>query len=208
MPDAVTIDADVGEVRSGVPEALEARGAVVRLSQLESSDYLVGEDIGVERKSVLDLHYSILNRRLWLQLASYRSRLRRLYLLIEGSALYDGRVSSAGIRGALLEIGDRAVTVIRSTDVEDSAEWLLRLGARAQRSGLHPRPRIRRYARVTRPTELVAGIPGIGPRRARLLLETFGSVGALEAADSDSLQRVGGIGPALAASIQDAFNHT
>jgi len=32
---------------------------------LRAGDYLVGEDIGVERKSVLDLHYSIANRRLW-----------------------------------------------------------------------------------------------------------------------------------------------
>jgi DNA excision repair protein ERCC-4 len=208
VADAVTIDVDVGEVRSGVPAALEERGVVVRVAQLESSDYVVGDGIGVERKSVLDLHYSILNRRLWRQLASYRSRLRRLFLLIEGSALDDGRVSAAGVRRALLEIGDRGVTVIRSTDAVDSAEWLLRLAVRAQRRGVHPRPRRRRYPRVSSPVDLVAGIPGIGPSRAQLLLETFGTLGALEVADPNELQRVSGIGPALAMSVHEALSRT
>src|SRR6476620_3420626 len=86
----VTIDADVGELRSGVPDALRATGTVVRISQLRAGDYLVREDLGVERKSVLDLHYSIANRRLWSQLATYRGSLRRLYLLVEGANLDDG----------------------------------------------------------------------------------------------------------------------
>ena len=195
-------------MRSGVPAALEARGVSVRLSQLESSDYLVGNEIGVERKSVLDLHYSILNRRLWSQLDAYRSKLQRVYLLVEGARLDDGRVSAAGVRGALLEIGDRGMTVIRSTDAADSAEWLLRLAIRAQRSGARPLPRLRRYRRATSSIELVAGIPGIGPRRARLLLDTFGSIGALEVADLEDLQRVEGIGPALARGVHEALTRT
>jgi DNA excision repair protein ERCC-4 len=206
MVDAVTIDADVGELRSGVPTQLEARGVVVRLSQLDASDYLVGERIGVERKSVLDLHYSMMNRRLWSQLATYRAKLRRLYLLVEGPKLDDGHVSAAGIRGALLEIGDRGVSVIRSTDAADSAEWLLRLAVRAQRSGARPKPRVRRYNRTTSPVDLVSGIPGIGPRRARRLLEEFASLGGLEAAQIEELMRTEGIGPQLARAIQHALN--
>jgi ERCC4-type nuclease len=52
----VTIDADVGEVQCGIPDALWQTGASVRVSQLEASDYLVGAEIGIERKSVLDLN--------------------------------------------------------------------------------------------------------------------------------------------------------
>jgi DNA excision repair protein ERCC-4/Fanconi anemia group M protein len=114
-------------------------------------------------------------------------------------------VSAAGIRGALLEVGDRGVTVIRSTDAADSAEWLLRLAVRAQRRGTPPRPRTRRYPRATSPVELVSGIPGIGPRRARRLLQEFGSVGGLDRAEQAELQQVEGIGPALASSIHKAL---
>jgi len=201
----VTIDADVGEVQSGIPEALRYMGAVVRVSQLEASDYLVAHAIGVERKSILDLHFSIADQRLWSQLRSYRGVLERLYLLVEGVDLDDGKVSAAGVRGALLEIGDRGVTVVRSTSTTDSATWLHRLAARAQRLGTAPRPRARRYPRVRSPIELVAGIPGVGPIRARRLLDEFGSIGALQAAAHNDLGRVEGIGPALANTIHKAL---
>jgi ERCC4-type nuclease len=166
----VTIDADVGELRSGIPEILRAIGMEVRVSQLVASDYLVGAEIGIERKSVLDLHVSIRNRRLWSQLHAYRSALRRLYLLVEGRRLDDGPVTDAGVRGALLEIGDRGVTVIRAVDARDSSLWIARLAVRAQRSGVPPRPRPRLYGRVTEPVDIVARISGIGPSKARSLL--------------------------------------
>jgi ERCC4-type nuclease len=175
---------------------------------LRAGDYLVGEDIGVERKSVLDLHYSIANRRLWSQLATYRGSLRRLYLLVEGANLDDGHTSSAGVRGALLEIGERGVTVIRSTGAVDSAAWLHRLAVRAQRQGHAPRPRARRYVRACSPVDLVAGIPGIGPGLAGRLLDEFGSIGALQAAPPVDLQRVAGVGPALATAIHEALTQT
>ena len=204
----MTIDADVGEMPSGVPGELRALGATVRISQLDAGDYLVGRDMGVERKSVLDLHYSIENRRLWSQLLAYRSALRRLYLLVEGRSLDDGAISEAGIRGALLEIGDRGVTVIRSTDARDSAFWILRLAARAQRSGAPPTPRPRRYARAAQPLDVVSCIAGIGPSKARSLLSHFGSVAAIASADRDELHEVAGIGPALAAAIHTALTGT
>ena len=204
----VTIDADVGEVRSGIPERLRGMGASVRLSQLEASDYLVGDGIGIERKSVPDLHGSIACRRLWSQLRSYRAALQRLYLLVEGGELNDGAITPGGIRGALLEIGDRGVTVIRTSDSTDSAEWIVRVAVRAQRRGAHPRPRPRRYGMLARPDDIVMSIPGIGPRKARRLVATFGSVAAVAAADETTLQRVPGVGPGLAKTIHDALTRT
>ena len=201
----MTIDADVGEVASGVPDGLRALGATVRVSQLAAGDYLVGRDIGVERKSMLDLHYSIENRRLWSQLLAYRSVLRRLYLLVEGRSLDNGSITEAGVRGALLEIGDRGVTVIRAIDVRDSALWIIRIAARAQRSGARPRPRSRRYGRVFVPTDVVSCIAGIGPSKAQKLLSHFGSIAAIAAADQSKLEEVPGIGPALSAAIHDAL---
>lgn len=201
----VTIDVDVGEMRSGVPALLQKRDAGVRVLQLATGDYVVGDGIGVERKSVLDLHYSISSRRLWSQLATYRAELRRLYLLVEGSSLDDGKISPAGVRGALLEIGDRGVTVIRTVDVHDTAEWILRLAVRAQRRGKRPRARLRVYPPAVAPRDLIAGIRGIGPRRAELLIERFGSIRGIASAHRDELQSVPGVGPVLAEVISTAL---
>jgi DNA excision repair protein ERCC-4 len=201
----VTIDADVAEVRSGVVRALEVRGARVRVSQLEAGDYLVGDGIGIERKSVLDLHFSIGNQRLWSQLLAYRAALQRLYLLVEGPTLDDGKLSEAGVRGALLEIGERGVTVLRSTDAGDSAAWILRVAVRAQRDGSRPRPRRRRRPTIVAPIDLVAGITGVGPRRAQRLLTRFESVAGIAAAGPERLQEIPGIGPSTANAIRCAL---
>jgi DNA excision repair protein ERCC-4 len=204
----VTIDADVGELRSGIPKMLGALGAHVRVSQLRASDYLVGNDVGVERKSVLDLHFSIRDHRLWSQLRADRAALGRRYLVVEGGPLDDGSVSAAGIRGALLEIGDRGVTVIRTVDARDSALWILRIAVRAQRSGLSPRPRPRLYGRVAEPADIVVRIPGIGPSKARSLLARFGSIAGIASATREDLEQVQGIGPSLSRAIHDASTRT
>ena len=204
----MTIDVDVGEVRSGIPAVLCEMGATIRIAQLGAADYLIAEGIGVERKSVLDLHYSIQGGRLWAQLRHERSILRRLYLVVEGPRLDDGSVSKAGVRGALLEIGDRGVTVIRTTDKIDSAEWITRLAIRAQRRGHVPRARSRRYARATNGVTIVAGVPGVGPRIAHGLIAEFGSVAQVAAASTDDLCLVRGVGHTLASRIHDALNRT
>jgi DNA excision repair protein ERCC-4 len=182
--------------------------AVVRVSQLQASDYLVGDEIGVERKVVHDLHRSIASRRLWSQLYSYRSLLRRLYLLVEGESLDGGLITPESIRGALLEIGERGVTVIRTTDPGDSAAWILQIAVRAQRRGVSPKPRPRRYSRDARPASIIMSIPGVGPRKARHLLNRFGSVAGIASADPTELRCVPGVGPALSKTIHDASTRT
>ena len=57
---------------------------------------------------------------------------------------------------------------------------------------------------------ILQGLPGIGPEKAKRLLETFGSVNAVFQADADALQGVSGIGEktanAIAWAIREAEN--
>lgn len=193
---SVKIVVDGRELRSGVPAALEELGARVEVATLGVADYLVTAAVGVERKAVADLHRSIARGRLWTQLLACRRALDRTYLIVEGVDLDRGCISASGIRGALLEIGDCGVTVIRSADARDSAVWLMRMAARAQKSrrgGVVPKAR--RFARATSPHALLAEIPGIGPRTASALLTRFGSVRGVANADPSELGEVTGIGP-------------
>jgi len=197
----VKIVADSGEVRSGVPLALGNIGATVQVATLSAADYLVGVGIGVERKTVADLHRSIATGRLWSQLLSCRQTLDRTYLIVEGVHLDDGHVSVGGVRGALLEIGDRGVTVVRSADAGDSAIWLFRIAARLQRSRAAGTPQARRFPRASTSQSLLAEIPGIGPRTAVALLDRFGSVRGIANAKASELAAVPGIGPSRAAML-------
>jgi DNA ligase (NAD+) len=49
------------------------------------------------------------------------------------------------------------------------------------------------------------GIPLVGERAAKLLAATFGSLEALAGADSEQLEAIDGIGPAMAASLRQWF---
>ena len=64
--------------------------------------------------------------------------------------------------------------------------------------------RKRRARRMT--ASRLDSIPGLGPARAKALLEHFGSVAKIAEADADSLCGVPGIGPALAAAIVTAMS--
>jgi ERCC4-type nuclease len=196
----VTIVVDVGELRSGVPDVLRASGAKVRVETLAVADYLVRDSIGVERKTVRDFHRSIANGRLWTQLLGCRKVLDRTYLIVEGLDLDRGCLTSGGIRGAVLEIGDRGVTVLRSTDPADTARWLMRISIRLNRRAAAVR-RVRRYPRRATPLSLLSVVPGIGPQTAANLIDHFGSIRAIAGAAPSDLEQVDGVGPQRAAVL-------
>lgn len=202
MPHAtVKIVADAGEMPSRIPEHLRGLGAAVDVMRLATADYLVADEVGVERKTIADLHRCLAGGRLWAQLRSCRRELTRTYLLVEGKDLDRGRVSAGGVRGALLEISDRGMTVVRSSDPADSALWLLRIAVRLQRSRRAGTPPARRFPSASTPRSLLSEIPGIGPETAAALLDRFGSLRGIVNADPNDLQSVSGVGPQRAATL-------
>jgi ERCC4-type nuclease len=121
MGTAVTILVDVEEERSAVPRCLEELGVRVQTNRLPAGDYVVAPDAVVERKTVRDLHASLVSGMLWGQLYSLRRDTAHPYLLVEGVDLDRGRVSRRGVRGALLHIGESGVAVVRSQSAADTA---------------------------------------------------------------------------------------
>jgi ERCC4-type nuclease len=168
---------------------------------LPVGDYLLGSSVVVERKAVADLHRSLANGRLWSQVAALK-RVSRPLLLVEGASIDRGPVSAAGIRGALLQLLDEGIPVIRSSCPRDSAVWLRLLAKRAARrwrDGQAPRPG--RRTSVVSPVGLLATVPGLSPTIARRLLDRFGTVAAVAAASPSELEQVAGVGPGRAASL-------
>ena len=51
-------------------------------------------------------------------------------------------------------------------------------------------------------------IPGVGPALKKALLQAFGSVAAIAAAEETALMAIKGVGPALAKKIREAIGHT
>jgi ERCC4-type nuclease len=205
-----SIVVDTCERASGVPRSLDEAGVDMKFVQLPVGDYDLGRGVLVERKAVADLHLSIERGRLWRQIGRLRARARMAYLLVEGDDLDRGSLSPAAIRGALLAVMGQGVPVVRSKHPVDSARWLRVLAERVNGVRLgRDRPT---YAQRLKPLHelvpeaMLAAVPGISVVCARALLDRFGSVSAVVAAEESELLQVPGIGPKRAAALRRAVS--
>lgn len=193
-PERVTILVDHRERAPDVCDALTRLEVRVEHADLPVGDYIVAERVGVERKTVKDLHRSIVNRRLWRQIASLRVDLSHAYLVVEGVDLDAGPVSRVGVRSALLAVGELGVVVIRSRNPSDTAMWLSRIAARRQSRKPRRVARSVPHGRRATPESLLSALPGISSPVARNLLYRFGSVAGVASATRSELLQVAGIG--------------
>jgi len=205
----VKIIVDVHERRSGIAEALVELGAEIEIASPPVGDYAVGVDTLVERKRVLDLHSAVVKGRLWPQLGKLRAACAFPYLLVEGTDIDRGPLHH-NVRGACLAVIDQGIALLRSGYQRDSALWIYRLAVRCQQ--VEPAAERPAYAQRPRPKPghetaeaLLAAVPGISTTSARALLERFGSVAAVVAADPAAWLTVPGIGPERARALEETF---
>jgi ERCC4-type nuclease len=210
----VRIVVDVHERRSGIPEVLAGElGVEVDVAALPAGDYAVGADTLVERKRVLDLHTAVTKGRLWPQLAKLRAAAAFPYLLVEGTDIDRGPLSPAAIRGVCLAAIDLGIAVLRSGQPRDSALWLHRLAVRCQRVEAPPdRPAYTQRPKSASGLEAaeaaLATVPGISTTTARALLERFGSLAAVVAAEPAEWLTVPGVGPERARALENVLRST
>ena len=207
---AVRIVVDVHEERTGVPEVLRAElGADVEVAPLPAGDYAVGADTLIERKRVRDLHSAVIKGRLWPQLAKLRAAAAFPYLLLEGTDVDRGPLAANAVRGVCLAVIDQGIALLRSGQPRDSALWIHRLAVRCQRvepAADRPDYAQRPKARAEDAGEaMLAAVPGISTGSARALLERFGSVAAVIAADPAEWLTVPGIGRDRARALEEAL---
>lgn len=206
--ETIAVVADDRERGSGVIEALRgAEGVKVEVEHLELGDYLVGEKLIFERKTLRDLAVSIVQGRLFTQMQRLAACSRRGVLLLEGTGkdLREVQVSREAMQGALITttlLMD--IPILRSRCAEESARLMLYAGQQVEgrisggiyRHGYRPRGRRRQQLYV------LQGLPGVGPGRAERLLEAFGNVEGVMSASEEELAEVAGIGPKTAESIR------
>jgi Fanconi anemia group M protein len=205
------IRVDSRERSSPVPALLAAFPDVtLSFAALPSADYLLSDDVAVERKTASDFVASILDRRLFGQTTRMKVLFPRAMLIIEGDlSQMPHSIDIEAIRGALAFLTVReGITVLQLSDASETAAMLRIMARHAQErmgqpvSLREPRPQIEElYAAY-----LVEGLPGIGPRRARMLLAHFGSPAAIMCAAVEELAKVPGIGKKSAQRIWQAVN--
>jgi len=175
------------------------------MARLTAGDYLIEDEILVERKTVADFSTSLVDGRLFPQVSRLARSLHRSLVLIEGPP---GRpmpdVHPHAVQGAIVSLAVMwRLPVLHTSGPEDSLRVVRFLASQAGR----PQDRgLRRYERkpkrlASRRIYVLQGLPGVGPALATRLLNQFGSVEGVVTADVDTLRQVRGVGPKKAARI-------
>jgi len=202
------IHVDHAERHSALLDAVRRIGMFeVRITHLTTGDYLIDSEVLIERKSIADFMASLVDGRLFPQVARLAHSSYRSLLLIEGppsTSMAD--VPPHSLEGALVSIAAMwRLPVLHASDSEQSARMLRFL---ADQVRAPQAPVLRRFDRkpkrlASRRLFLLQGLPGVGPALAHRLLGRFGSVEGVCTADVSVLAEVKGIGAKKAARIRD-----
>src|SRR3954452_5346455 len=200
---------DHGERRSGVPAELERLGLDLRGARLPAGDYVLSDRLVVERKGPADLAASIKDRRLFEQLARLADAYPSVVLLVESDPVHMHPAAWQGALGRALTLG---ASVLRTSDVLDTATWIARLYRLEDKPASAPRgmPRVRRPTEDVLQTaeDVLRALPGISSVGAGRLLAHFGSLERVFAARHEQLLEVRGIRPVRARTLDRLFRTT
>ena len=201
---------DYREESSGIAALLSEHYAV-EVATLPYGDYLINDRLTVERKTARDFLVSIIDLRLFNQVANLKKNCSYPFLLIEGNPYStDLDFDSRAIRGAILSIQTAwQVPVVFSHSKEDSVEVMVTVGRQDEvvtdvvplRGGYRPKKL------KTRQLYLLQGLPDVGPKLAKRLLNHFHSVGRVMSATVEELTEVEGVGNARAGKIREILDY-
>ena len=186
--------------------ALESDLFDVRVELLHGGDYIINNRVVLERKTFTDFALSVIDGRLFVQAAALKKLPERPLILLEGPRPNTmPRVHPKALKGALLSLAVAwRLPVIFSRDPDDSLVCLQLLAEQSQTLRLSDmkRPGFKLRGNDAQRLFVLQGLPGVGPRLARVLLEHFGSIEKVVQASALRLAEVLGCGPKKVANIR------
>lgn len=180
--------------------------------QLDVADYVLSEDVGVERKTTDDFVNSIIDGRLFAQVKEMKNNFQKPLLIIEGEEIFENnrKINPNAVIGALASITlDYSVPVLWTKNQKETAALLLVIAKREQeekKKSINIRFMKNKKSTNQQQEFLVAGLPKINTITAKKLLKHFETPERIFSAGEDELQEVDGIGKELARKIRDLLS--
>lgn len=184
---------DTREKQSLVPTFLTKSKANVKFEKLEIADYLIN-NIAIERKNFADFISSMINKRLFQQLAEIK-KYPKYFLVIENKKeLENKNLDSATIGMILSIITDYEIPILFTNDEKDTAKMILLLAKKFERPKveLSLRPSRSNQTNKQQKQFILEGFPGIGPSLAKRLIEKFKSLNEIFNASEEELKEIKG----------------
>jgi len=195
---------DNREKNSLVISELAELGIDVEIKHLILADYLISNEIAIERKTINDFVSSMLNKRLMNQMRDLKSNYKFPLLIIEKEdhqSLYKPtghqNMHENAVRGMMLTVTTSfGIPTIITDDYKDTATYLSLLAKRQ----LKPKQAIslavkrRAYSMKDQQQMIIESFPGIGPKTAREILKKFKSIKNFANASIDELRKIPKLG--------------
>jgi ERCC4-type nuclease len=210
MPiEGLFVIADKRERNREIISALEDSGIEVRMETLPCGDYAVSERVCVERKTVSDFESSIVDGRLFEQIARLKESYKMPVLIVEGDKA-DFRFKRNVIIGAVVSACiDHGVSILFSDDALDTAKVIEHMAKHESDNSVRApsmKGRARAFSKSQFQEYVVANLPGIGPKLSKSLLTHFRTIRKMANASVDDLMEVEKVGPKKAAEIHNVIN--
>jgi Fanconi anemia group M protein len=207
----VKIIVDHREYRSNVVRNLATKGAFIEPYQLDVGDYVLSSRIGVERKKVDDYLESLINGKLFKQIAQLRDAYSRPVLILEGKNLLTKRnINHNAIFGSLASITvDFGIPVLKTNNSSETADLLKIIARREQREdnkSIAVRGDKSQMSIRERQQFIIEGLPNVSSVIAKRLLAHFGSIKGIINASEKELTEVKGVGKHIATDIINILN--
>jgi Fanconi anemia group M protein len=208
------VDSREASTKNGkkIIEIMNRLGAEIIVRKLDFGDFLVGEDVAVERKTIHDLVGTLTQRFLFDQLFKMKEAYPQSILLIEG---YMGvlrkfrRITPEALNGALFALIQCDIPIVPTIDFKDTAIFLVTAAKQLLKEGrenavIRHRPKANNMK--DKQLYVVTGLPRVGPVLAEKMLKKRGSVRKVFCSSKKELMEVEGVGPLITSEIVEVLD--
>ncbi|NJE25111.1 DEAD/DEAH box helicase [Thermococcus sp. MV5] len=205
-PKGIVVYVDSRELKSQVPKMLKELGVHLEIKTLDIGDYIVSEDVAIERKAANDFIQSIIDGRLFDQARRLKEAYLKPIIIIEGELYGIRNIHPNAIRGALAALTvDWDIPILFAKDPSEVANYIYLIAKREQeerKKEIAVRSEKKALTLADRQRLIVEGLPYVSAVLARRLLRHFGSVERVFTAKESELTQVEGIGEKIAREIR------
>jgi len=203
---------DLREKNSLIASELVELGAEIEFRHLILADYIISEEIAIERKTIDDFVSSMINKRIIMQLNDLKKNFKKPLLLIEGTEEQDlyrpashPHINENAIKGMLLSImTEFQIPIIFAKDYKDAASYIYLLSKKEERGKKEFSFKVKRKTFNMKEQQqlIIEGFPGIGPSLAKNILNHFKTIPNFANATIEELEKVEKIGKKKAINIK------
>jgi DNA excision repair protein ERCC-4 len=213
---------DKREKNSGIPELLKQSGVFVDFATLKVGDYVVFNNVAIERKTIPDLLSSFYDGRLFIQCSELLKHFSSPLLIVEGNIIDDlNSESDKTLRSydqiiqlvydsLITVVLDFKIPLIHTPNIEHTTSFLIAIANKLSRKYSYG-PLLRKIRKQTseqiQQLSVLSSLPGVGGMFAVKMLKEFNTPKRALNASAAELAKIPGFGTVRAQRIRKILDN-